>query len=125
MRILFVAIALLIALPCFAKTSMKLTGEMAYQFNAKDIPPPTIGVGIWQSLGNRFAYNTWSGLGHQARLDDPTVRWFATKHDFIYYWSNMELAVGYVYKTANQDKSGGTLDVDEHAVKAKLSLKIF
>lgn len=107
-----------------AKTSLKLTGEMAYQFKAKDIPPPTVGVGLWQSLGKKFAYNSWTGLGHQARLADPTVRWFATKHDIIYYWSSIELSAGYAYKTANQDKSGGLLDVDEHSVGVKVALKI-
>ena len=125
MKNILIALMLVTTLPAIAKTSMKVTGEMAYQFKAKDVPPPTVGVGLWQSLGKKMAYNTWTGLGHQARLSDPTVRWFATKHDLIYYFSNLEVGIGYEYKTANQEKSGGLLDIDEHAVKAKIALKIF
>lgn len=114
---------LLLASPALAKTSAKLTGEMGYQIRAEKIPAPTVGLGLYQSLGKKFAYNSWTGLGHQARINEPQVQWIATKHDLIYYYGITELALQYAYKTASQE----TLSVleDEHKVSLKVSVKLF
>jgi len=125
MKSVLLVLCLLFTPLCYGKTSVKLTGELGYQFNAKKVPPPTVGLGIWQSLGKKFAYNSWTGLGHQARLSDPTVQWFATKHDLTYYVGQVELSVGYVYKNASQENAlEGPLDVDEHGVRLKLAFKL-
>lgn len=108
----------------------KITIEESYSLSAKKVPPPTIGLGIWQNISGPFAANLWVGLGHQARYQDDTVQWFVSKNEIVYHIGKVAIAAGYSYKTAKKPHMMApgkitTLHIDEHKIYGKLSLKLW
>ena len=121
----FLLSALFLSTTVFA--SGQISVEESYSISAKKVPPPTIGISVWENISGPFAYSMWTGLGHQARLLDDNVRWFVTKHELVYHIGQVKLGLGYSYKKAQKPDVGLPLDlqIDEHKVYGKVTLQLW
>lgn len=128
MNKLLIALALLWATGAHA--GAKLTVETGYYKNAGKVPPPTFGLGVYQSLGKGFAINNWNGIGFQPRASDETVRWFNSKTEILKHYGPLYLGLGYAFKHAQKPEviAPGQellLQVSEHKVYGKLGLRLW
>ena len=72
-------ILLLLMLPTMAFASGKLSVEPSYD-PVQDKSHLTFGLGVYESLGNDMAYNSWTGMGDSFDVDSNYRDWYATKH---------------------------------------------
>ena len=119
-----------IFLSSLAFGSGKITVEDGYYLGAGKIPPPTIGLGIYQDIGKGFGYNMWTGMGYQPRKMDETVRWIASKHEVLKHYGPLSVGIGYAYKHAQQPSNlmpgeDIMLAVSEHKVYGKIAVKLW
>ena len=130
MKSLALGVILLMGSLALGVSSGKLMIEDGYYIGAGKVPPPTIGLGIYQSLGKGYAYNMWTGLGHQPRIQDETVRWLSSKHELLKHYGPITIGIGYAFKHAQKPEhimpgQEIMLEISEHKIYGKLGLQLW
>lgn len=72
-------ILITLMIPSMALASGKLSLEPSYD-PSQDKSHLTFGLGVYESLGEDIAYNSWTGFGDSFDVDSSYHSWYSTKH---------------------------------------------
>ena len=71
-------------------------GKLSVQTNVYDntVIRPSVGLGIYQKLLNKVAFNSWTGVGMQPLILKEDVTWFVTKNQLDFYMGKVAVSPG-------------------------------
>lgn len=90
MNKIILVISALLVLPAFGG------GKLNVQTNVYDntIIRPSVGLGVYQPLLKKVAFNSWTGVGMQPLILKEDVTWFVTKNQLDFYMGKFEVSPG-------------------------------